>query len=361
MLKILNIFLIILIIKITASLKLSIEETLNKAKTLVEKINLEAKGWDAKLHKRFALMEDKHLKMLGVKLAKTLAPPPPRNESKEENKGEGKHIRRKRQTSCTDNVGFDARNTFQCCAGIIGAIQDQSSCGSCWAVAVSSAFTDRYCISRMKAGNPPAFNDPTARFSAADMLSCATYTSGCNGGDPYNAWLWTYTSGIVTGTDYTWATGCKPYPFPPHGTTMYTTPACTYSCTTAWNKAYSVDKRFSQMVYFLQGQGNVAAIQNEIKANGSVVAVFDLYSDFYYYSSGVYSHTPSATYEGGHAVRVLGWGTQTCSDGTRRDYWLAANQWNTDWGMQGFFKILRGTDECRFESSEISFGTPNIK
>jgi len=48
----------------------------------------------------------------------------------------------------------------------------------------------------MKAGNPPAFNDPTARFSAADMLSCATYTSGCNGGDPYNAWLWTYTSGI---------------------------------------------------------------------------------------------------------------------------------------------------------------------
>jgi len=43
------------------------------------------------------------------------------------------------------------------------------------------------------------------------------------------------------------------------------------------------------MVYFLQGQGNVAAIQNEIKANGSVVAVFDLYSDFYYYSSGVYS------------------------------------------------------------------------
>uniref|UniRef100_A0A915LG12 Peptidase C1A papain C-terminal domain-containing protein n=1 Tax=Meloidogyne javanica TaxID=6303 RepID=A0A915LG12_MELJA len=184
-------------------------------------------------------MEDKHLKMLGVKLAKTLAPPPPRNVSKEENKGEGKHIRRKRQTSCTDNVGFDSRNTFQCCAGIIGAIQDQSSCGSCWAVAVSSAFTDRYCISRMKAGNPPAFNDPTARFSAADMLSCATYTSGCNGGDPYNAWLWTYTS--------------------------------------------------AQMVYFLQGQGNVAAIQNEIKANGSVVAVFDLYSDFYYYSSGVYS------------------------------------------------------------------------
>jgi len=73
-------------------------------------------------------MEDKHLKMLGVKLAKTLAPPPPRNVSKEENKGEGKHIRRKRQTSCTDNVGFDARNTFQCCAGIIGAIQVKIKC-----------------------------------------------------------------------------------------------------------------------------------------------------------------------------------------------------------------------------------------
>ena len=29
---------------------------------------------------------------------------------------------------------------------------------------------------------------------------------------------------------------------------------------------------------------------------------------------------------------------------------LVANSWNTDWGMDGLFKIRRGTDECGIES-----------
>jgi len=33
----------------------------------------------------------------------------------------------------------------------------------------------------------------------------------------------------------------------------------------------------------------------------------------------------------------MGWGVQ---DGT--PYWLCANSWNSDWGDNGFFKILRG-------------------
>jgi len=53
---------------------------------------------------------------------------------------------------------------------------------------------------------------------------------------------------------------------------------------------------------------------------------------------------------------MIGWGTDTYPDGTHLDYWLCANQWNYDWGMNGYFKIARGVDECGIESSEISFG-----
>jgi uncharacterized protein (DUF1015 family) len=27
-------------------------------------------------------------------------------------------------------------------------------------------------------------------------------------------------------------------------------------------------------------------------------------------------------------------------------YWLIANSWNTHWGEKGFFRMLKGTNEC---------------
>uniref|UniRef100_A0A8W8NDP1 Peptidase C1A papain C-terminal domain-containing protein n=3 Tax=Ostreidae TaxID=6563 RepID=A0A8W8NDP1_MAGGI len=56
----------------------------------------------------------------------------------------------------------------------------------------------------------------------------------------------------------------------------------------------------------------------------------------------------------GHAIKILGWGTENGDD-----YWLVANSWNPDWGDQGFFKILRGQDECGIES-QISAGEPKL-
>lgn len=55
---------------------------------------------------------------------------------------------------------------------------------------------------------------------------------------------------------------------------------------------------------------------------------------------------------GGHAIRILGYGVE---DGTK--YWLVANSWNSDWGDQGFFKILRGEDHLGIESG-IAAGIP---
>lgn len=37
----------------------------------------------------------------------------------------------------------------------------------------------------------------------------------CNGGDPLAAWRYWVRDGIVTGSNYTQHSGCKPYPFPP--------------------------------------------------------------------------------------------------------------------------------------------------
>jgi cathepsin B len=87
--------------------------------------------------------------------------------------------------------------------------------------------------------------------------------------------------------------------------------------------------------------------------NGPAEASFNVYADFVNYKSGVYQHVEGDVL-GGHAVRIMGWGVEK---GT--PYWLLANSWNNDWGLNGMFKIIRGKDHCGIESSIVA-GIPKI-
>ncbi|KAI1697667.1 papain family cysteine protease domain-containing protein [Ditylenchus destructor] len=94
-------------------------------------------------------------------------------------------------------------------------------------------------------------------------------------------------------------------------------------------------------------------MMQEIYNNGPVVATMDVYEDFYHYASGVYSYTYGA-FQGGHAVRIIGWGSLNGVN-----YWLADNSWGKNWGQQGLFMIRRGVNEVYIES-EISYGAVKV-
>jgi len=87
--------------------------------------------------------------------------------------------------------------------------------------------------------------------------------------------------------------------------------------------------------------------------NGPVEAGFVVYADFKKYKSGVYTHVVGRK-EGGHAVKIIGWGVEDTVP-----YWLVANSWNENWGDKGFFKIIRGTNECGFENGIVA-GIPKV-
>ena len=87
-------------------------------------------------------------------------------------------------------------------------------------------------------------------------------------------------------------------------------------------------------------------MQREIMTHGPIEVAFFVFSDFQTYHRGVYHRTAASQGPlGGHAVRVLGWGTEG-----GMDYWLVANSWSPVWGEKGYFKIRRGTNECGIET-----------
>lgn len=247
---------------------------------------------------------------------------------------------------------FDSREQWPDCP-TIKEIRDQGSCGSCWAFGAAEAISDRVCVH--------SAGDISVEISAEDLLSCCdTCGMGCNGGYPAAAWNFWTEEGLVTGGLYNSNIGCRPYTIAPcehhvNGTRPPCTgeegdtPECKEECVPGYKPTYKEDKYYGKTSYNVDS--NELQIQTEIFKNGPVEGAFSVYEDFLLYKSGVYQHVTGSAV-GGHAIRILGWGEE---DGV--PYWLCANSWNTDWGENGFFKILRGSDHCGIES-EIVAGIP---
>jgi cathepsin B len=233
---------------------------------------------------------------------------------------------------------FDARTAWPNCPSI-AHIRDQSTCGSCWAFGAVEAMSDRFCIS--------SNGTIQVELSTEDMVSCCLIECGmgCNGGFPTGAWHFFKSHGLTTEEKY-------PYAFPPcehHINSTHYAP-----CGPSKPTPKCVRKEEKKPRYHGKSVYSVSAknIMEEISTNGPVEGAFTVYKDFLTYKSGVYQHI-SGEELGGHAIKILGWGTEG-----GKDYWLVANSWNEDWGDKGTFKILRGKDECGIESSVVA-GIPN--
>jgi len=231
---------------------------------------------------------------------------------------------------------FDGRKTWSFCRNI-SSIRDQAKCGSCWAESTTEVATDRTCIQTGGKKQPV--------ISVEDLMTCCTECvpqSGCKGGYLDQAMDYWENTGIVTGGNYDSDRGCQPYEIAP-GAPPVPTPACQKTCEPGYPIPYAKDKHHAKSSYAVTG--SEAEIRQEIFENGPIAAGFSVYDDFFSYKTGVYQHQ-TGVLRGGHGVKILGWGTEDSTP-----YWLVANSWNTTWGDHGFFKILRGSDECGIESS----------
>jgi len=251
---------------------------------------------------------------------------------------------------------FDSITQWPQCAQTIGDIRDQSDCGCCWAFGAASAASDRLCIATNGSIEVP--------LSAQATCFCAE-DNGCDGGTLYTPWAFIEQSGLVTGGQYQGsgpfgAGYCSDFTLPhchhhgPQGADPYPdessegcpqvqhSPQCPSSCDSASNRTWATDKySFKGSVYLYPK--DEAQIRTAIMQHGPVEAAFTVYADFEQYVGGIYQHVNGSAL-GGHAIRLVGWGSENGVD-----YWKVANSWNPYWGEDGYFRIVRGVNECGIE------------
>jgi len=230
---------------------------------------------------------------------------------------------------------FDVRDEW---SEYIHPIRNQERCGSCWAFSAAEVLTDRFSI--MTQGKVNTILSPE------DLVSCDKTDMGCMGGQLPSAWRYMRDNGIVSDS-------CFPY-----NSGNGTTSACVNACVDS--EIFETSKHKARNFYKLS---TIEDIQREIMKNGPVQAAFRVYKSFMAYTSGVYQRSWWKVWDsimGGHAIKIVGWGTQKNELGQNVDYWTIANSWDTTWGEKGYFKMKRGVNMCGIESN-VYAGLPKIK
>lgn len=178
--------------------------------------------------------------------------------------------------------------------------------------------------------------------SEQNLVSCVSQNSGCQGGYPPYALVYTRTQGIASEAAYPYTAS--------NGTC--TTVAGKTAITDWWYAGTNESELTNQVVT----QGPLVYSKNFTFFIKNITSLAIWVPNSMYYltnSSGVYKPNTSecqtaANNGAGHAITVVGYGTDTSSG---YPYWLIKNSWGTGWGNGGYFKLYRGTQLCSMGNS----------
>jgi len=212
-------------------------------------------------------------------------------------------------------------------------------CGSCWAMATTSALADRLNILTNGAW-------PSPYFSVQNVMDCANY-GDCDGGIPVGVYKYAHDVGLVDETcnNYQAANqNCTPENIcgtcPPTG-----------ACVAITNPTrFKVDD-------FGTIPATVDDIKAEIYARGPVSCGISVTDTFELYQGGIYSEYIKCCIYPNHEISIIGWSVDSSENG----YWIVRNSWGTPWGENGFFRIVMGKPDYNLGIEETcSFGVPIV-
>jgi hypothetical protein len=201
-------------------------------------------------------------------------------------------------TTSEDIVEVDWRSK-----GAVTPVKNQGQCGSDWAFSATGALEGWNAITTGK----------LVSLSEQQLVDCAGSegAQGCNGGHPGQGLKYAEKDGTCSE---------QSYPYTARDGT------CKKSCTPVVKPTKTIH---------LSGEHVLAT---RVKERGPVSV--RLNGDWMkYYHSGIFSG-PCATHLN-HSALIVGFGTAGSTA-----YWLVKNSWGTSWGENGYFRIIRGKNEC---------------
>jgi C1A family cysteine protease len=197
-------------------------------------------------------------------------------------------------------------------------VRDQGNCGSCWAFGTLAALEAKM---QIYFSNPNLSPDLSEQF----VVSCDTSNYGCSGGYADRVYNFIRDTGAPDEACFRYQAEDLP---------------CSDRCGDWASRVHKI----ASWSWVCTNKANTTNIKNAVYTNGPLTCHMDVYTDFFSYGSGCYTHVTGA-FEGGHMVCITGWTADGC--------WIVKNSWGTSWGEQGYFKIKFGN--CRIGTTSGKF------
>ena len=183
------------------------------------------------------------------------------------------------------------------------------------------------------------------------MVDCDDKDCGMFGGWPYDAYQFIIEQmGIPSEESYPYCCGSK--------TTCYPCMAKGYNktmcgnhddlyCNKTWDDSHCPSQNWKS-VSSIKDWMTISKNETEIAASliqlGPLSVCMNA-AELTYYRDGIYNPNHCDPTALDHAVLIVGYGTDSTTTPST-DYWIVKNSWGDNWGIDGYFKIVRGVGKC---------------
>ena len=190
--------------------------------------------------------------------------------------------------------------------GVVTNVKNQGDCGSCWAFSSTGSIEGINAIKYNKLYNA----------SEQQLIDCSTRegNKGCQGGLMDNAFKYVIQNkGLCSENDYSYKqeeSFCK-----------------SFRC----NNIVNIDD------YSDIKPNDENILMKAVSQQPVSVAIQANLSSFKFYKSGIYQDDECGD-QLDHGVLIVGYGKDDLTD---LDYWIVKNSWTSNWGENGYIRILR--------------------